>query len=79
MTGAERRRLLAVCAEIVGVEPEDLEPETDFFEDLNIDSDDLADLFVAIEDAFDIELDDSLLGAVRTFQNLEELIEDVIG
>jgi len=79
MTGAERRRLRAVCAEIVGVEPEDLEPETDFFEDLNIDSADLADMFVAIEDAFGIQLDDSLLGAVRTFQDLEELIEDVIG
>jgi acyl carrier protein len=61
----------------VGVEPEDLEGDTDFIEDLNIDRDDLADLFVAVEDAFDISLEDGMRD-VRTFEDLEAMVDDLI-
>ena len=77
MNAQDQERLRSVCAEVVGLDPADLTAETDFFEDLNIDRDDLADLFVAVEDAFDISLDHGV-SKVRTFEDLEILVEDWI-
>ena len=77
MNARDQERLRRLCAEIVGVEPEDLEGDTDFVEDLNIDRDDLADLFVAVEDAFDISLEDGMRG-IRTFEDLEAMVDDLI-
>ena len=71
----DQERLRAVCAEVVGIDPGELDAGTDFFQDLNVDRDDLADMFVAIEDAFDISLEDGI-GAVRTFEDLETLVDD---
>jgi acyl carrier protein len=75
LNAQDQERLRAVCADVVGIDPVDLEAGTDFFQDLNIDRDDLADMFVAIEDAFDISLEDGI-GAVRTFEDLEVLVDD---
>jgi acyl carrier protein len=77
MNARDQERLRRLCAEIVGVEPEDLEGDTDFVEDLNIDRDDLADLFVAVEDAFDISLEDGMRG-IKTFEDLEAMVDDLI-
>jgi acyl carrier protein len=78
MTPEELRRLRTVTAEVMGVEVDELEADTDFFEDLNADHDSLPDLFVALEDAFGIELEHGLT-EVRTVQDLENLVEDEIG
>jgi acyl carrier protein len=78
VTPAELRRLHSVTAEVMGVEPDELEPDTDFYEDLNADRDELADLFVAIEDAFGVGFADSTLEAVRTVRDLEELLDEQI-
>lgn len=77
MNAADQERLRTVCAEIVGVELDELTADTDFIEDLNIDRDDLADLFVAVEDAFDISLEDGMR-TVRTYADLEALVDDLI-
>jgi acyl carrier protein len=73
----DQDRLRTVCAEVVGIEPDELTLDTDFEADLNIDRDDLADLFVALEDAFDISLEDGIRG-VRTLEDLEALVEDLL-
>jgi acyl carrier protein len=73
----DQDRLKSVCAEVVDMDPADLTAETDFFDDLNIDRDDLADLFVAVEEAFDISLERGVT-QVRTFEDLEILVEDEI-
>lgn len=78
MTGAELRRLRSVAAEVLEVDIEDLEPGLDFFEDLNIDRADLADLIVAIEDAFGIVLEAGI-SDIATFGDLEALVDDEIG
>lgn len=77
MNAQDQERLRSVCAEVVGLDPTDLTADTDFFDDLNIDRDDLADLFVAVEDAFDISLERGV-AQVRTFEDLETLVEDEI-
>jgi acyl carrier protein len=77
MNSADQARLRAVCLEVIGLEPGELESATDFTDDLNLDREDLADLFVAVEDAFDISLEEGML-RVRTYEDLEALVDDLI-
>ena len=78
MNVEDRERLRAVVADVVGLDDAaDLTSDTDFYADLNIERDDLADVVVAVEEAFDISLDDGL-GEIRTFEDLEALVDDLI-
>jgi acyl carrier protein len=77
VNSADQARLLAVCLSVIGLEPDELDSEIDFTDDLNLDREDIADLFVAVEDAFDISLEDGMRG-VRTFGDLEALVDDLI-
>ncbi len=77
MNPEERARLVAVCAEQLGLEPDELTDELDFFEDLNLDRSDLADLLVMLEDALGIALEDGIRD-VRTFGDLESVVEDAL-
>ena len=76
MNSADQARLRAVCLEVIGLEADELESATDFTDDLNLDREDLADLFVAVEDAFDISLEEGML-RVRTYEDLEALVDDL--
>ena len=77
MNSADQARLRAVCLEVIGLEADELESATDFTDDLNLDREDLADLFVAVEDTFDISLEEGML-RVRTYEDLEALVDDLI-
>ena len=77
MNSADQARLRAVCLEVIGLEPGELDGATDFTDDLNLDREDLADLFVAVEDAFDISLEEGML-RIRTYEDLEALVDDLI-
>jgi acyl carrier protein len=77
MNPEERARLVAVCAEQLGLEPAELTEELDFFEDLNLDRSDLADLLVMLEDALGTSLEDGIR-QVRTFGDLETVVEDAL-
>jgi acyl carrier protein len=77
MNATDQARLRAVCLEVIGLETGELDGDTDFTDDLNLDREDLADLFVAVEDAFDISLEEGMR-RVRTFEDLEALVDDLI-
>ena len=77
MNSADQARLRAVCLEVIGLEADELESATDCTDDLNLDREDLADLFVAVEDAFDISLEEGML-RVKTYEDLEALVDDLI-
>ncbi len=77
MNAADQAHLRAVCLEVIGLETGELDGDTDFIDDLNLDREDLADLFVAVEDAFDISLEEGMR-RVRTFEDLEALVDDLI-
>ncbi len=78
MESRDRDQLRAICAEVFGVDLDEIEADTDFADDLNAERDDLADILVAVEEAFGISLDHGLR-RIRTFDDLEELVEDEIG
>jgi acyl carrier protein len=77
LNAADQERLQALIAEILGMDRDDLTPGTDFVEDLNLDRNDLGDLFVAVEDAFGVSLEDGMRD-VHTVDDLEALVDDLI-
>jgi acyl carrier protein len=59
-------RIRELVAEKVGIEPEDISMETSFADDLDADSITLFELVMAIEDEFDIEVDDESIEKIET-------------
>jgi acyl carrier protein len=66
-----------VVAERLGVGQEDLAPETSLADDLAVDSLDILELGLALEDQFGISVPDNVLGEVRTYQHLVDRVLDL--
>jgi len=59
-----------------GVDEQDLSMDVAFLDDLNLDPIDLGDLFLAIEDEFDVEIPDEDARGLLTMRAMVEYIED---
>jgi acyl carrier protein len=59
-----------------GADEEKLTMETAFVEDLNADSLDVVELIMAIEEEFDMEIDDSEVENIKTVGDLVNYITD---
>lgn len=70
-------KVLNIIAEKLNMEPEDLEPEMDFVDDLNQDSIELVELIMSLEDEFGIEVDEEKLEQVRTVGDVLDLVEEL--
>lgn len=70
-------RIRELVAEKVGLEPEDITPETSFADDLDADSITLFELIMAIEDEFDIEVDDESIEKIKTVGDIVKYLEDI--
>lgn len=73
------RRLRALVAERLGVGEHELERHVSLRDDLAVDSLDLLEVAVAIEDAWDVTLPDRLLAQVRTYGELAAATVDLVG
>jgi acyl carrier protein len=63
------------CAvEVLQVDPEKVTPEARFADDLDADSLDLVELVMALEESFDIDVEESELEGVQTIQQAFELV-----
>jgi len=63
------------CAvEVLQVEPDTVVPEARFADDLDADSLDLVELVMALEEQFDITVDESELEGVETVQQAFDLV-----
>ena len=67
-------KLRGLMAEQLGVEPGEIKPDSNFLEDLGADSLDVVEMVMAIEDAFDIEIEDSDAEAMRTVADIEAYV-----
>jgi len=74
----ERSEALATfndnAVEVLAVDVSQLTPEASFGDDLGADSLDLVELVMALEEAFDIEVDEDELKDIRTVGQAFELI-----
>ncbi|MFP6628384.1 MAG: acyl carrier protein [Myxococcota bacterium] len=67
-------KLRGLMAEQLGVEPGEIKPDSNLLEDLGADSLDVVEMVMAIEDAFDIEIEDSDVEAMRTVADIEAYV-----
>lgn len=71
-----RERILEIIAEQVNRSVDELEPSMDFIDDLNMDSIELVELIMSVEDEFDIEIDEDRLEKVRSIGDVLDLLEE---
>lgn len=71
-------RIRDIVAEKVGVEIDEITMETSFADDLEADSITLFELVMALEDEFDIEIDDESIEQINTVGDIVNYLEDMI-
>jgi acyl carrier protein len=64
-----------LAAEILGIEPVDVQMEKSFQRDLAADSLDLVELIAAIEDKYDVELSEEELEKMKVISDLWKFLE----
>lgn len=70
-----RERILEIIAEQLNRPVEELDPSMDFVEDLNMDSIELVETIMSVEDEFDIEIEEEKLESVHTIGDVLDLLE----
>jgi acyl carrier protein len=66
--------LLSMVTNLIEVSPTDITPESDIFYDLGLDSLQLYELVVDLEDGYDIRLPDEELEKVHSVQDIVDLV-----
>ena len=69
-------RVTHVVAEQLSVEAADIRPESSFQDDLGADSLDLVELIMAMEEEFDIKIDDEAAQKLKTVQLAVDFINN---
>ena len=69
------RELQELAAEILGVEPEQVQLNVSFQRDLAADSLDLVELIAAVEDKYDVELPEEQLEQMKNVGDLWQFLE----
>ncbi|HHT79071.1 MAG TPA: acyl carrier protein [Actinobacteria bacterium] len=64
-----------ILVDVLGVNPEDVKPESKFVDDLGADSLDLVELIMSLEDKFQIEISDSEAEKIVTVQDALDYME----
>jgi len=68
-------RLQNIVGKQLGIDPSKVKPEADFGKELGADSLDVVELVMAIEDEFEIEIDDQIASQIATIQDVLDYIE----
>ena len=67
--------LQAMAAEILGIDPQDVQMEKSFARDLAADSLDLGELIAAVEDKYEVELPEETLEGMKNVGDLWNFLE----
>jgi acyl carrier protein len=70
------QRLRTLIAETIGVDEDEVVADASFEDDLNADEQEIADLFVAIEEEFGLEIPEDEMAGLRTFGDAVEYLEE---
>ncbi len=68
-------RLQNIVGNQLGIEPNKVKPEADFGKELGADSLDVVELVMAIEDEFEIDIEDRAASQIATVQDALDYIE----
>ena len=76
MTSSTYDRLKKIVVEQLGVDEEEVKPESSFVDDLNADSLDLVELIMSLEEEFGAEISDEDAERIRTVQDAVDYVEE---
>jgi acyl carrier protein len=76
MSDLDFKELQELAAEILGVEPEQVQMNVSFQRDLAADSLDLVELIAAVEDKYDVELPEQELEEMKNVGDLWKFLEE---
>ena len=68
-------RLQTIVGKQLGIDPIQVKPESDFVKELGADSLDVVELVMAIEDEFEMEIEDQSASQIATVQDALDYIE----
>ena len=68
-------RLQAIVAKQLGIDADKVKPESDFGKELGADSLDVVELVMAIEEEFEMEIEDQAASQIATVQDALDYIE----
>ena len=69
-------RLQTIVGKQLGIEPKKIKPEADFGKELGADSLDVVELVMAIEDEFEMDIEDKAASQIATIQDALNYIEN---
>jgi acyl carrier protein len=72
-------RLKSIIADKLEVDPAEITMETSFADDLEADSIALFELVMAIEDEFEIEIEDESIESISTVGDIVNYLEELLG
>jgi acyl carrier protein len=76
VTATTYERLKKIVVEQLGVDEEEVKPESSFVDDLNADSLDLVELIMSLEEEFGAEISDEDAERIRTVQDAVDYVEE---
>ncbi|MFW5913433.1 MAG: acyl carrier protein [Bacillota bacterium] len=68
-------KIKGIIAEELGVEEDTINADSSLADDLGADSLDAVELIMAIEEEFDVEIDDSAATKIKTVQDIADYLE----
>ena len=68
----------SILAKHLGMELSEIEPEANILDDLGADSLDVVEMVMALESAFDIEVPDAEVEAMRTIADVERYVASAV-
>ena len=68
-------RLQTIVGKQLGIDPIQVKPESDFVKELGADSLDVVELVMAIEDEFEMEIEDQTASQIATVQDVLDYLE----
>jgi len=74
----EFETLKKIIAEVLSLDPDEITEDSSFQDDLGADSLDLYQVIIAIEEQFDIKIDESVAESITTVGQAAELIKEAL-
>lgn len=69
-------KLKAIAVNQIGIDEEKVTPESDIIKDLGLDSLDIVDMLMSVEETFGITIDDGDVAEMKTVADVVKFIED---
>lgn len=69
-------KLKAIAVNQIGIDDEKVTPESDIIKDLGLDSLDIVDMLMSVEETFGVTIDDGDVAEMKTVADVVKFIED---